>query len=161
MIIAVGANLPAVNGTSALQNCANAVRKVADLPIIRRPVGSRWYSTAPVPVSAQPRFVNGVLRAESDAAPAVLLAALQAIEQVAGRQRSVPDAARTLDLDIIDYGGRVQDQPDLTLPHPRAHLRAFVLYPLRDVMPGWTHPATGAAVQDLLGNLPEADVHPL
>ncbi len=111
-----------------------------------------------MPQSAQPRYVNGVLRAACTLAPESLLAALQDLERGAGRQRSVPDAARTLDLDIIDAGGLVRDGAGLTLPHPRAHLRGFVLYPLRDVDPGWRHPASGIGVEALLAALPAEDV---
>ncbi len=114
-----------------------------------------------MPASDQPRYINAVLRLACAAPPSDLLAALQAIEQGAGRQRSLPNAARTLDLDIIDAGGLVQQDARLTLPHPRAHLRRFVLQPLRDVAPGWRHPLTGAPVDALLAALPHADIHPL
>ena len=124
-------------------------------------VRSRWFSSAPVPPSGQPRYVNAALRVTTALAPEVLLAALQGIERKAGRERSVPDAARTLDLDIIDFGGLVQADADLVLPHPRAHLRAFVLYPLRDVAPDWVHPLSGLGVADLLAKLAPQDTLPL
>ena len=134
---------------------------MAALAGVSRVVRSRWFSTAPVPPSAQPHYVNGGLRAACALAPDVLLAALQRIERAAGRERSVPDAARTLDLDIIDAGGLVSREPELTLPHPRAHGRGFVLYPLRDVAPGWMHPVTGLSVGALLDGLPPGDTVPL
>ena len=153
VIIGVGANLPARDGSSPLQTCESAVRAVAALDGVSGVVRSRWFSSAPVPPSGQPRYVNATLRVASALAPEVLLAALQDIERKAGRERSVPDAARTLDLDIIDAGGLVQAGADLLLPHPRAHLRAFVLYPLRDVAPGWVHPQSGhLGIADLLSN---------
>ncbi len=124
---------------------------------VSRVVRSRWFSSAPVPPSAQPHYVNGVLRAACTLTPEALLAALQGIEREAGRERSVRDAARTLDLDIIDAGGLVREDAGLTLPHPRAHLRGFVLYPLRDVAPAWVHPASGVGVQALLAALPPND----
>ncbi len=93
--------------------------------------------------------------------PEVLLAQLQAIEHAAGRARSLPNAPRTLDLDIIDMHGRVRRAPDPILPHPRAHLRAFVLLPLRDIAPGWRHPVLGAGVQSLIDGLPPQDIRPL
>ncbi len=134
---------------------------MAALDGISRVVRSRWFSSAPVPPSGQPRYVNGVLRAECALAPGVLLVALQDIEREAGRERSVPDAARTLDLDIIDTGGLVRSDADLTLPHPRAHLRGFVLYPLRDVAPDWVHPASRLSIQALLAGLAADDTMPL
>ncbi len=93
-------------------------------------------------------------------APDRLLAALQQIEHDAGRLRTVPDAARTLDLDIIDIDGQVRSAPDPILPHPRAHLRGFVLYPLRDVAPGWVHPLLHKHVETLIEALPDQDVRP-
>jgi 2-amino-4-hydroxy-6-hydroxymethyldihydropteridine diphosphokinase len=86
--------------------------------------------------------------------PATLLAALHAIEAEAFRARSVPNAARTLDLDLIDLDVLVRDAPDPILPHPRAHLRGFVLAPLRDIAPGWVHPRLGRTARDLLAALP-------
>ena len=150
MIIAVGANLPGADGTTPLQACEGAARAVAALPGVTGLVRSRWYASAPVPPSGQPDYINGAFAAVWAGTPEALLTALQAIEQAAGRQRSVPNAARTLDLDIIDAGGLVQDSARLILPHPRAHLRAFVLAPLRDVAPSWRHPVTGTGVSVLL-----------
>jgi 2-amino-4-hydroxy-6-hydroxymethyldihydropteridine diphosphokinase len=83
---------------------------------------------------------------------------LQACEARAGRLRGAANAARPLDLDIIDMGGMVRDAPDPVLPHPRAHLRAFVLRPLRDVAPGWVHPRLGVTVSALLEGVAEQDV---
>jgi len=82
--------------------------------------------------------------------PAVLLAALQSIENDFGRVRSEPNAARTLDLDIVAIGDLVRTAPDPILPHPRAHLRAFVLAPLADVAPAWLHPITGQTAAAML-----------
>jgi 2-amino-4-hydroxy-6-hydroxymethyldihydropteridine diphosphokinase len=86
--------------------------------------------------------------------PAALLARLQAIEARCGRQRGLPNAARTLDLDIVAIGALVRDSPDPVLPHPRAHQRGFVLRPLADVAPDWVHPALHRNVSDLLAELP-------
>ena len=86
---------------------------------------------------------------------------LQALEDAVGRVRSAPNAARSLDLDIIDMDGATLSLPNLVLPHPRAHLRAFVLFPLRDVAPGWVHPALGLGVDALIRALPPQDIRPL
>ena len=101
-----------------------------------------------MPVSDQPWFVNGVARVETTLDPTALLSLLRRLEQEFGRQRSVRNAARTLDLDIIDYDGKVENTPELTLPHPRMQDRAFVLLPLAEIAPGWRHPALGKAVED-------------
>ena len=93
--------------------------------------------------------------------PASLLHALQAIEDAHGRMRSVLNAARTLDLDIVAMDGIVRASPDPVLPHPRMHERAFVLMPLLDVAPDWVHPVLGLAAATLLARLPPQGIHPL
>ncbi len=106
-----------------------------------------------------PRYVNGVARLEGTAPdPAALLAALQRLEEGAGRQRPYPNAPRTLDLDIVAVDAVLRTAPDPVLPHPRAHLRRFVLEPLRDVAPGWVHPRLGTTVEALLAALPAGDL---
>jgi 2-amino-4-hydroxy-6-hydroxymethyldihydropteridine diphosphokinase len=88
--------------------------------------------------------------------PASLLAALHALEDAAGRTRPFPNAPRTLDLDLIAVDDLRRDAAPV-LPHPRAHLRRFVLRPLADVWPGWRHPVLGRTVEELLAGLPGSD----
>ena len=159
-IVAIGANLPSAAGNSPLQSCEGAARAVAGAAGLRRVVRSRWFASAPLPVSDQPTYINGVLHLETDITPAALLHTLQAIERAAGRTRPAPNAPRTLDLDIIDMGGLVRAAPDPILPHPRAHQRAFVLLPLRDVAPHWTHPVLHQTVQALIEALPPQGIAP-
>src|ERR1700722_14175623 len=107
ILVGIGANLPGRDGVTPLETCQWAVRRLAALPGLRMDAVSQWYVTMPMPPSGQPPYVNAVVRlaVEPDAAeadPAGLLAALQAIEAEAGRVRSERNAARTLDLDIID-----------------------------------------------------------
>ena len=122
---------------------------------------SRWYRTVPdPPLPGAPLFVNGVALLEGVAlgagGPERLLAILHGLEDAAGRTRPFPNAPRTLDLDLIAVGDlRRATAP--VLPHPRAHLRRFVLQPLADVWPGWRHPVFGRTVEDLLADLPGAD----
>lgn len=157
ILIALGANLPAADGTPATESCRRASVALARLPGVRLVAVSRWYRSTPVPpLPGAPDFANGVARLEGEADPATLLAALHRIEDDAGRARPFPNAPRTLDLDLIDLNGMVRAAPDPVLPHPRAHLRRFVLQPLAEVAPGWRHPATGAAVAALLAALPDA-----
>ncbi len=84
-----------------------------------------------------------------------------AVEAACGRERSVPNAARTLALDIIAIGSLVRLEPDPMLPHPRAHLRAFVLAPLADVAPRWVHPILGRNAMQMLTELPPQEIRPL
>lgn len=161
MLIAIGANLPGPDGTPPLETCRRAIRRLQSLPGVGRCTLSRWYETAPVPPSAQPNYINGVARFEGTPEPGWMLAQLHAVEAAAGRVRGEANAARTLDLDIIDIGGLVRDAPDPVLPHPRAHQRAFVLLPLAEVAPHWVHPRLHRPVDDLIRALPAQEVRPL
>jgi 2-amino-4-hydroxy-6-hydroxymethyldihydropteridine diphosphokinase len=87
-----------------------------------------------------------------------LLASLQGLEDASGRHRSGPNAARPLDLDIIAMGDLVREMPDPILPHPRAHLRRFVLVPLAEVAPGWVHPVLRRTVEALIAELPPTPI---
>ena len=154
VLIALGANLPGVDGAGPLQTCAQAASALGGIAGLRLAALSPWYQTAPLPPSGQPPYINGVARLEGAAEPAVLLAALQAMEQAYGRTRSEPNAPRTLDLDIVAMGGLIRAAPDPVVPHPRMHAREFVLRPLLDVAPGWFHPVLGASARALLDALP-------
>ena len=110
---------------------------------------SALYRTAPVGYADQPPFVNACALVETKLSARALLDSLLAIEKRHGRVREIPNGPRTLDLDIILYGGATIDEPGLTVPHPRAHERAFVLAPLADVWPEATIPGKGRAA-DLL-----------
>jgi 2-amino-4-hydroxy-6-hydroxymethyldihydropteridine diphosphokinase len=158
-LIAIGANLPGPGGEPPLATCRWAAAALDRLPGLRLRALSRWYATAPVDSPAgAPRFINAVARLEGAAPdPAALLAALHAIEAAAGRERPFPNAPRRLDLDLIDLDGLVRAAPDPVLPHPRAHLRRFVLDPLQDVAPGWVHPVSGRGIAALLAALPAGD----
>ena len=144
-----------------MQTCQWAARQLAHLPGLRDPVLSRWYTSAAVPDGSGPSYINGVISLAGNPDPAALLGALHALEAAADRRRSVPNAPRTLDLDIVDMAGTLRASPDPILPHPRAHLRAFVLLPLRDVAPDWTHPVSGQTLDSLIAALPAHDTHPL
>jgi 2-amino-4-hydroxy-6-hydroxymethyldihydropteridine diphosphokinase len=156
--IAIGANLASAAGP-ARGACEAAAQGLAHATGLARPCRSRWYSSAPVPEADQPRFINGVVRLEGEIAPEQLLAVLQSIEQGAGRVRGVTNGPRTLDLDIVDMAGLVRAQPSPVLPHPRAHMRAFVLLPLRDVCPDWVHPVLRLGIAALIAALPAQDIY--
>jgi 2-amino-4-hydroxy-6-hydroxymethyldihydropteridine diphosphokinase len=153
ILIALGANLPGPAGPPLAQcEAALAQLRARGIAVTAR---SPWYETTPVPPSDQPRFVNGVVAVETDLSPVDLLAALHAIERDLGRVRSVPNAARTIDLDLLDYHGLVRDGPrPPILPHPRMRERDFVLRPLADIAPAWRHPVSDRAVGELLAWLP-------
>jgi 2-amino-4-hydroxy-6-hydroxymethyldihydropteridine diphosphokinase len=156
ILIAFGSNLTGPAGPPLAQ-CEAALARFAshDIIIDGR---SRSYESAPVPKSDQPWFVNGVVAVRTTLDPVALLQALHRIEDALGRTRSVANAARTMDLDLLDYNGLVRPGPGAPLlPHPRMQERAFVLRPLLDVAPAWRHPVTGRSAAELLAALPDED----
>lgn len=117
---------------------------------------SPWYRTAPVPASDQPWYQNAVIEVGTDLGPDKLLATLHEIEEAFGRVRSVANAARMIDLDLLDFRGEIAPEAPgrATLPHSRLATRAFVLKPLADLAPDWRHPVTGEPIRALLAALP-------
>jgi 2-amino-4-hydroxy-6-hydroxymethyldihydropteridine diphosphokinase len=140
-VLSVGSNLGDRLGT--LQGCVHAIGGLPDTDVLAR---SPVYETAPVGGPAQPDYLNAVLVIETGLAPRDLLAATRRIEADFGRVRS-PAAERfgprTLDIDIISYDEEISDDPVLTLPHPRARERAFVLAPWHDIDPAAVLPGHG------------------
>jgi 2-amino-4-hydroxy-6-hydroxymethyldihydropteridine diphosphokinase len=130
-----------------------AVRKLGALGTIV--AVSSLYETEPVGYREQPPFLNAVVALETALSPGALMAELLTIERDFGRVRSFANAPRTLDLDLLLIDDLVLDTPDLTLPHPRLHERAFVLVPLVEIGPTAIHPALGARMVELLGALPD------
>jgi 2-amino-4-hydroxy-6-hydroxymethyldihydropteridine diphosphokinase len=114
---------------------------------------SHIYETEPVDYVNQPWFLNCVIEAETDLAPSALLPALQAIEAHLGRKKEIPKGPRLIDLDILFYNGEIVTAPDLQIPHPRLHLRRFVLVPLAELAPKLTHPVRQTTIADLLAHL--------
>ena len=141
---------------------AAAVRRLRAEPGVRVIESSEFYETAPVncpPGSGE--FLNAVAAVETDRSPHDLLQLLLRVERQFGRERSQPNSPRTLDLDLILYGDAVINTPDLIVPHPRMHERAFVLVPLAGIAPDAVHPVLKKAVRELLGAVATADIRAL
>ena len=113
-----------------------AFEEIAELPGTKLIARSRLHRTKPVGYADQPDFVNAMVLVETSLEPRPLLDALLEIEKMHGRVRTIPNGPRSLDLDIILYGDRVISEPGLSIPHPRAHEREFVMMPLREIWPG-------------------------
>jgi len=156
IFVAIGANLTSPIYGPPISTCRAAVTALAEAGFGIKAV-SRWYRSPPVPATDQPDFVNGVVRLETDLAPTALMDVLHAIEDRFGRRRSVPNAARVLDLDLIAMGRHVSalgEWPEL--PHPRLTERAFVLLPIADIAPHWKHPVSNVSVSQLIAALPDS-----
>jgi 2-amino-4-hydroxy-6-hydroxymethyldihydropteridine diphosphokinase len=150
--VALGANLG-----DAIATVQQALRDVASLPDTQLVKVSSLYRSAPYEAQG-PDFINAVALVHTQLSPLALLHALQALELQSGRERPFKNAPRTLDLDIIFYGDTELTTPELTLPHPRWHERAFVLQPLAEVWPESVSATQFAAVQDqVVERLPYSD----
>ena len=119
------------------------------IPQTRAIARSSLYRSAPMGYEDQPDFLNCVAKLETTLEPRALLSHLQQIERDLGRARSFQGAPRTIDLDLLLYGSEVIDTPDLAVPHPRMHERAFVLEPLVELDPGAIIPGRGSAAEYL------------
>jgi 2-amino-4-hydroxy-6-hydroxymethyldihydropteridine diphosphokinase len=153
VVLALGSNLG-----DRLATLQESVTAIAGLPGTEVLAVSPVYETAPVGGPAQPDYLNAVLMAYTSLPSRELLNATQSIETDFKRTRAVRFGPRTLDIDIISYGDEVSSDPVLTLPHPRAHERAFVLAPWHDVDPGAELPGRGR-VEDLLAAVGTDGVH--
>ena len=143
--IGLGANLG--DARAALQAACTALAALPGCDLLRC---SAVYRSAPID-SSGPDYLNAVAELRTSLAPLTLLRQLQAIERAQGRERPYRNAPRTLDLDLLLYDDLVQFDPELTLPHPRAHERAFVLCPLAELAPDRVIPGHGRAADLLAG----------
>jgi 2-amino-4-hydroxy-6-hydroxymethyldihydropteridine diphosphokinase len=158
ILVALGGNVPHPRWGDPRRTLEEALRQLPakGIDLMAR---SHWYTSPPDPPSAQGWYTNGVAAVQTKLPPRGLLAALLAVEAGLGRTRDgeARNAARTIDLDLIDYDGLVlkpHRAGDLELPHPRLHLRSFVLLPLAELAPQWKHPVTHQSIADLIAGLP-------
>ncbi len=152
-MIAVGANLGAA--VLVVGEALDTLADRLDGDLVAR---SSLYRTAPVGGPEQPDFINAVAIVDSDLEPSEILARLQAMESESGRVRDVRWGPRTLDLDVIVAGDVVSDDPKLTIPHPRAHERAFVLIPWVEIDPLAQIPGIGAVQQLVDAGFTDQDI---
>ncbi len=154
ILIGLGANLSSRQYGSPRATLGAALEQLQahDVEITGR---SPWYRSAPVPVSEQPWYVNGVASVTTRLSADALLETLLDVEAGMGRQRSTPNAPRILDLDLLAYDQLSIDKTTaggihVAVPHPRMTDRAFVLLPLRDVAPTWRHPTLSGSLAELI-----------
>lgn len=135
-------------------NCMKAIELMDLAEGCRVKAKSRFYRTEPVGVQDQDWYLNGVISLDTSLLPGNLMGELLAIEKQLGRKREKKWDSRAIDLDILFFGQRIISEPDLEIPHPRLHLRRFVLVPLADLAPDFVHPVLGLKVKELLKQCP-------
>jgi 2-amino-4-hydroxy-6-hydroxymethyldihydropteridine diphosphokinase len=155
-LVALGGNVGDVR-----QTLDRAIAEFCDGVVVRLIARSSDYRTPPWGVEDQPPFVNCAIAVETALAPHDLLARAQAVERAFGRDRARERrwGPRTLDIDLIAYGDRTLDTPDLTLPHPRLFERAFVLVPLAEIVPDRV--IAGTRIRDALAKLDQTGIERL
>ena len=154
--VGLGTNLPLSNQKQGAQVLKDALQEMRARSLHVAQV-SRFFRSEPVPISDQDWYVNAVAEIQTSLSPVEVLAILHEIEADFGRVRTVRNAARTLDLDLLAFGDliRPEEGPAPHVPHPRMTQRAFVLLPLYDIAPQWCDPVTGASLSELIKNLPK------
>ncbi|NEQ53139.1 MAG: 2-amino-4-hydroxy-6-hydroxymethyldihydropteridine diphosphokinase, partial [Leptolyngbya sp. SIO3F4] len=153
--IALGSNLG--NSEETIEAALTQLDQIDDMRLELR---SQLYKTAPVG-PPQPHYINACAIFHTSLSPDQVLQVLLATEVKFGRLRRERWGPRTLDLDLLFYDDCVIDTPNLILPHPRMHERAFVLVPLNEIAPEWQHPVCQHTVKQLLQQVDPAGVYPL
>ena len=148
IIIGVGGNIYSENGCHPIEVCKTAIDTLVEYSI-KVEKQSKWYSSEPIPKSDQPDFFNCVILATTKLNEYDVLKSLHQIENKFGRKRNLINEARTIDLDLIDYSSKVLQNNIITIPHPRAHLRKFVMGPLSEIYPNWIHPIFNKNIDSL------------
>jgi len=151
VFIGLGSNLG--NRLGNLRGAIAAIREVPGITVVKM---SSVYETEPVGNRDQPQFINAVLEIGCELSPQELLAALRRVEKHMGRQRQGKWQPRVIDLDIVYFDALVLATPELTIPHPEAARRAFVLEPLAEIDADFVDPASRRTVADLLARLDRA-----
>lgn len=152
-IIALGANLG--DPVATVKQAAQEIGALADVTVLAL---SSLYRTKPVGYAQQDDFINAVMTVETSLKPKELFAHLERLEQEHHRVRQFKNGPRTLDLDLIAYGQLQSADPHLTLPHPRAQERAFVLVPLNEIAPDYVFADSGKSAHEALALLAQDDL---
>ena len=147
MIVALGCNDKGVwaSARDVLESALARFRSEG-IDVVAR---SSWWASQAWPDPTDPPYLNGVVIVQTTLGPHPLMAALGRIEAAFGRVRTAQNAPRTLDLDLVAYGREHGDSGGLILPHPRAAERRFVMGPLAEIAPRWSHPVSGASAKAL------------
>jgi len=149
--INIGSNISSSNG-DRFYNLKKSIEFIKNKKIKILNI-SNIYETPSYPNEKNPKFLNVCVAIESKLKPEVLIKVFSSIEKKLQRTRGFQNQPRTCDIDIIDYCNKVINSNELIIPHPRAHLRNFVLYPLKEISPEWTHPIFNKKIEFLIKKL--------
>ena len=157
IIIGIGGNLYSSNGLHPIEIGKKAI-KAMKLMSINVEKQSNWYRSDPIPKSDQPKFFNSVIIAKTILNELEVLKSLHKIEDNLGRLRKNINEARVIDLDLIDYSSNILQSENIIIPHPRAHLRRFVMEPLFEIEKSWMHPILKLSVTEILNQLDKQEI---
>ena len=147
----IGSNLNSIHG-SRFDNISIAIQLIVEAKIKIEKI-SHFYETPSYPNQKMPKFVNIGILLNKDLNHLKLYKNINLIQKKIGRIKTKKNDPRVIDIDIVDFNGLIKDSKDLILPHPRAHLRNFVLYPILEIDPTWSHPIFRKNAQFLINNL--------
>ena len=152
IIIGVGGNISSKDGSHPIDIAIKAIDYLEkySINVIKK---SSWYESEPIPKSNQPNFYNCVVFAKTSLNELDTLKSLHKIEFIFGRKRNVTNEPRVIDLDLIDYSSKILENQYITIPHPRAHQRRFVMEPLAELKIDWVHPILRTDVNKILKKL--------
>ena len=151
ILVAIGSNLKSESYGMPLENCLNVINFLNKLFYVTKI--SHFYESEPIPKSEQPWYVNGVVEIKTTLRPRDIIEKLFLIENEFGRVRKKKNEARIIDLDLLCYKKKIINKKNLIIPHPRLHLRKFVVKPICDISPEWIHPILNKKSKDLLKNV--------
>ena len=157
IILGLGSNLNSTFG-DRFRNIETAISYLDNYKV-KTVKKSSFYETPSYPDDKNPKFINSVIQVETDLNPTDLASVVIFIEELLERKRSKKNAPRTCDIDIIDYDNKIlnfkYNNLDFSVPHRELVYRSFVLMPLQEILPKWTHPETGDSIDDLVNRLSE------
>tara|TARA_B100001115_G_C15569257_1_gene271568 strand:+ start:122 stop:607 length:486 start_codon:yes stop_codon:yes gene_type:complete len=157
ILIALGSNLKSETYGDPIQNCHKAMEFLEERFELEKV--SNFYETEPIPKSNQEMYVNGVVSVKTKLLPNKILSELMNIEKIFKRVRSLKNESRVIDLDLLCYNEIVLKDKHLELPHPRMHLRRFVMQPLCDINKEWVHPLLKEKAKNILKNLANQKIY--
>ena len=157
ILIALGSNLKSETYGDPIENCYKSIELLEKRFELEKV--SNFYETEPIPKSNQAMYVNGVVSVKTNFSPKKILSELMNIEKIFKRVRHLKNESRVIDLDLLCYNELILQHKNLQLPHPRMHLRRFVMQPLCDINKEWEHPLLKEKAKNILKKLANQKIY--